>query len=170
MRATTHLFVNEPERDAEVRALLERAGFAVAASGDTFHEVAAPSESDALVRLRDDLRGAGIEWFERREHEYSDDELRGYPLLSLFITSAEAGMGGPTHGTEFDLSAYAEDALSAASDVSWTYERFGNSKLREDFSESHFAAPQLLVSPPVRDVLLEANVRNVRFLPVRAAA
>jgi hypothetical protein len=261
LRATTYLFVNEPDRDAEVRELLAGAGFGVAESDDTFHEVSVASDSEELVLLRERLRAAGIDFFERREHVYSDEELRRYRLLSLFITSAEAGMGGPTHGTEFDLSdacsecgtgarqrgalalrkadlpknvdlfqtldgevlaspslakalegagltglelrqavghrdggaldwfqllpvsemppwhssslgyereepcpscdrdgyfddpnvpfeiVYAQDALEAAPDISWTYERFGNSIVREDFSASHFAAPRPLLSP-----------------------
>jgi hypothetical protein len=54
-------------------------------------------------------------------------------------------------------------------DISWTYERFGNSVIREDFSASHFAAPRPLVSPRFLDVLRNEGVRNCAFLPVRAA-
>ena len=252
-------------------------------SDETFHQISTASDSDELTRLREELQAAGIDFFERREHVYSDDELRGYSLLSLFITSAETGMGGPTHGTEFDLSnacpecgtgarqqgalvldkselptkvdlfqtlngevlvspslknavegaglsglelrlaishrdgeklewfqlmpasemppwdsssvgylrerpcpscdrdgyfgdtkvplevAYRKDALAAAAEISWTYERFGNSALREDFTASHFAPPRPLVSPRFLDVLRKERVRNCAFLPVRAA-
>jgi hypothetical protein len=283
LRATTYLFVNESDREVEVLELLAGAGFAVAEVDDTFHRISAASDSEELALLRERLRAAGISFLERREHVYSDDELRRYPLLSLFITSAEAGMGGPTHGTEFDLSdacpecgtgarqkgalalrkselptdaalfqtldgevlvspslanalkgaglaglelrqavghrdggtldffqlipvsemppwhsssigyererpcpscdrdgffddpnvpfeiVYGKNALEAAADISWTYERLGNSGIREDFSASHFAAPRPLVSPRFVDVLRNEGVRNCAFLPVRAA-
>jgi hypothetical protein len=65
--------------------------------------------------------------------------------------------------------AYAESGLAAVDDITRTYEHFGNSVLREDFCESHFAAPRLLVSPRFLDILRNENVANCAFLPVRVA-
>ncbi len=49
--------------------------------------------------------------------------------------------------------------------VAETYERFGNSRLTPEFSQSFLASPYLVVSEPVRDVL--KGERGVEFVPVR---
>jgi hypothetical protein len=283
VRSTVEIFVNEPKRDRAVREALAAAGVTSAESADGFWRISLDGESPELPRVLQELREAGIEYFHRREHVYTDDELASFPLLSLFVTSEERGLGGPSYGTTFDLGeacpacgtgarqtspllldaadtprrgdlfqtldgeilvsprvaealdganlgavslkqardhrtgapipwhqllvvhelppwhpdsvgfereepcpecrrdgyfhgvgypfelVYAATELDEAPDVAWTYERFGNSKLREDVSESHFAAPQLLVSPHFREVLVQAGVGEVDFLPVRAA-
>jgi hypothetical protein len=56
LRATTYLFVNEPDREVEVRELLAGAGFAVAEVDDTFHRISAASDSEELALLRERLR------------------------------------------------------------------------------------------------------------------
>lgn len=283
MRATVHIFVNEPKRDKAVRKALAAAEITSAESADGFWQIALDGESEQLPHLKQALLDAGIEYFSRREHVYTDEELAGFPLLSFFVRTGEQGLGGPSYGTMFDLNqacpacgtgarqtsplfldrsetprrgdlfqtldgqilvsqslaealggaglaalsleqardhrtgepipwhqlllvqelppwhpdsvgferenecpqcrrdghfhtgrypfelVYTAAQLDKAPDVAWTYERFGNSKLLDDFSESHFAAPQLLVSPRFRDVLAGARVRKVDFLPVRAA-
>lgn len=283
MRSTVYIFLNEPKREKVVRRALAAAGVTRAEPDGDFWEIALDAESEELPRLQQAFDDAGIEFFARREHDYTGAELRSFRLLSLFVTSAEKGLGGPSFGTTFELAdacpacgtgarqsspllldgretpprgslfqtldseilvsspvaealhnsrlsglslqqardrrtgepipwhqllvayelppwhpdtvgfeqehqcpecrrdghfhtvghpleiAYPAAALEEAPDVAWTCERFGNSVLREDFSESHFAAPQLLVSPRVREVLADSGVRNVDFLPVRAS-
>lgn len=55
----------------------------------------------------------------------------------------------------------------ALPDVVHTYERFGLSRLREPFAQSHFANPLLLVKPKVYDVFKQQKVRRVEFHPAR---
>jgi hypothetical protein len=58
------------------------------------------------------------------------------------------------------------DEQLASKDVLATHERFGNSALREPFSESVFAAALLIVGPRVKAALEAAKVRHVELLPV----
>jgi hypothetical protein len=127
LRATAHLFVNEPKREKAVREAVRAAGV----TGSKWHP-------DSVGFEQENQCGEC-----RRDGHFHTGR---YPLELAY----------PTH------------VLGNAPDVTWTYERFGNSKLGDDFSESHFAAPQLLVSPRFREVLVKAGVRNVEFLPVRA--
>jgi hypothetical protein len=59
-----------------------------------------------------------------------------------------------------------EDLGTETADAYFTYERFGNSKLRTPFAESHFAHPLLLVSKKIYEVFVEESVPNVKFEPV----
>jgi hypothetical protein len=59
------------------------------------------------------------------------------------------------------------DERLASKDVLATYERFGNSALREPFSDSVFAAAVLIVGPRVAAALAAAKTKNVELLPVR---
>jgi len=52
-------------------------------------------------------------------------------------------------------------------DVVCTYERFGNSALREPFNESYFAQPLILLRPRVAAVLKRQRVRAVAYDRVR---
>jgi hypothetical protein len=60
--------------------------------------------------------------------------------------------------------------LSALPDFNFTYELFGNSRLREPFNESHFASPGLIIKPKVFEVFEKCRVRRVEFVPVRVVA
>lgn len=62
-----------------------------------------PRESQELRGLLDGLRKNEIDWLELLERSYTDDELRRFPFLVL-ISRKEQGLGGPTYGTEYDLS------------------------------------------------------------------
>lgn len=239
-----------------------------------------PATDPRLERLRDLLAGAGVDWDERLERTYTDRELRRSPLL-VMTPRVEKGFGGPTHGTEYDLSdacprcgtgarqtsplivdglevssrqsliqtldrefllapeladrlrergisgasllgvksarhgftlpwtqllptfemppmhpsstgiererpcpqcmrdgyfhdanhplelAYTQSSLGSLPDVVHTFERFGNSGLREPFCESHFASPLILISPDLYEIFRKASVR-ASFEPVRA--
>jgi hypothetical protein len=65
---------------------------------------------------------------------------------------------------------YDQETLARAPDVTWTYERFGNSVLRDEFAESHFAAPRTLVAPRVLDAIGERAARRCACTPVSATA
>jgi hypothetical protein len=54
-------------------------------------------------------------------------------------------------------------------DASHTYEHFGKSVLREPFSESHLAAPLLIVKPSVYRAFRAQRVRGLSFEPVMIA-
>ena len=60
--------------------------------------------SPELARLRAELTKEGLSWGETREHVYTPSELKKAPLLWLSVTTAPKGMGGPTYGTQYDLS------------------------------------------------------------------
>lgn len=51
-------------------------------------------------------------------------------------------------------------------DAAHTYEYFGNSRVREPFSESHLAQPLFLISSPVFHLLRTGNADGLKFLPV----
>lgn len=55
-----------------------------------------------LELLRSVLRKERIKWSERSEHHYSDDELRTFPLLVLFVGRKSIKGGGPQYGTVYD--------------------------------------------------------------------
>ena len=48
-----------------------------------------------------------------------------------------------------------------------TYERFGNSRLKTPFAESHLAAPLLLFKPVVCEIFNAMGIKGVRFVPVK---
>jgi hypothetical protein len=50
------------------------------------------------------LTSRGAKWFLRRDAVYSEDELKNAPLLVFRLERAPRGDGGPTYGTEYDLS------------------------------------------------------------------
>lgn len=52
-------------------------------------------------------------------------------------------------------------------DVCHTYERFGNSVLREPFASSFFAPPLLICKPNVQKFFRGRRVRGIRFIPVQ---
>jgi hypothetical protein len=58
-------------------------------------------------------------------------------------------------------------AGTADLDVVATWERFGNSVLRDPIESSHFASPLILAKPRVYDILAAAGTKGVGFTPVR---
>lgn len=58
------------------------------------------------------------------------------------------------------------DSRLLESDVLATFERFGNSRLREPFSDSVFAAPLYVVSARFKSVLEASKVKRVDYQPV----
>jgi len=83
-----------------------------------YYTVTLHSTDTALSRLRETLRASGIEWSERRENVYGEDELRRAPLLLFLPDARERGRGGPTCGTEFDLSTACRCCGTGAQQVS----------------------------------------------------
>ncbi|MBI1928688.1 hypothetical protein HYR99_31145 [Candidatus Poribacteria bacterium] len=61
-------------------------------------------DAPALNRLRAILADEGIDWSERREQIFTASELETFPLLWLCVRTAPKGRGGPTYGTQYDLS------------------------------------------------------------------
>jgi hypothetical protein len=57
-----------------------------------------------LAALRELLRKEGIEWSEREEHVYTDDELRSFPLLELSVEREPLDGTSLEFGTTYDLS------------------------------------------------------------------
>lgn len=57
-----------------------------------------------LRKLRESLARENIDWSEREEHVYTDDELRESALLIIGVDQEPIQGGGPEDGTEFDLS------------------------------------------------------------------
>lgn len=291
MRARIHIGFNSRKRPWPlIRTILEEVGCSdLARQGpDPYNYYSATFSADApeLERLRALLVDEGLTWVERREHSYSESELRAAPFLELIIRTAEKGRGGPVYGTRYDLShacpqcgtgavqtsplvldpaeipkageifqtldhevlvspalaqalkdakvsglvlgevgsktgtplpwvqfrsevelppmdpatrgiirssgsdspcpgcgrdgyfhtvkwpseiAYAASRVDpdALPDVVHTHERFGLSRLREPFTDSHVAQPLLLVKPTVYDILKRRKVRRVAFHPVR---
>ena len=64
------------------------------------------------------LAELGLSWRTHRENVYSEAELRGAPLLRLVIARSPRGMGGPQHGTEYDLSSACPSCGTGARQVS----------------------------------------------------
>jgi hypothetical protein len=60
----------------------------------------------------------------------------------------------------------ASDVGPHRADVAWTWERFGNSKLREPLRTSSFASPLLLVKPGLLEVFRRSRVRGLEFEPI----
>jgi hypothetical protein len=56
--------------------------------------------------------------------------------------------------------------VAALPDVVCTYERFGNSVLREPFNDSHLAQPLLVVKRSVFELFEKEGVRGAEFIPV----
>jgi len=84
----------------------------------SYHSVKLESDSASLPVLRTNLMAAGIEWLEDFEHEYSQDELRSFPLLRFGLTSQAEVRGGPAYGTKFDLSGACERCGTLARQIS----------------------------------------------------
>ena len=75
-------------------------------------------EEQGLQNLLSALTAEGVTWSQRREHVYSDDELMMAPLLAMSVTTAPRGYGGPSYGTEYDLSQACARCGSGAVQVS----------------------------------------------------
>lgn len=63
----------------------------------------------------------------------------------------------------YDHASISSDSIP---DAAHTHEHFGNSRIRQPFSESHFAQPLLLISPAVFHLFRRENVDGLRFDPV----
>ena len=61
-------------------------------------------DDPTLNKLRALLKQEGIEWSEREEHIYTDDELRSFPLLTIGVDRKPIQGGGPEYGTTYDLT------------------------------------------------------------------
>lgn len=59
-----------------------------------------------------------------------------------------------------------DDSFLRKADIFWTWELFGQGFLREEFSDSQFAQPLLLVKPAVMDIFKELTVKDAYFEPV----
>lgn len=58
------------------------------------------------------------------------------------------------------------EGLLNKSDIFSTYEHFGISRIRENFSDSHLAQPLILVKPTVMNALNDLKIKGLRFEPV----
>jgi len=74
--------------------------------------------SDQHTCLINSLAELGLAWSTNRESVYSDAQLRGAPLIRLVVARASRGMGGPKHGTEYDLSCACQSCGTGARQVS----------------------------------------------------
>jgi hypothetical protein len=118
----TLVFNSDEQPWSALRALFESCGFAQQASKG-------PDSADAYIIkchegspehacLTQGLRALGVSWSENRLNVYSPEELREAPLLRLVVTRAPRGIGGPTHGTKYDLSAACPNCGAGARQVS----------------------------------------------------
>jgi len=123
-----------------------------------------PSE---LGTFRSELKGAGLSWFERIEHIYSDDELTGFPLLSVIVTTAERGDGGAAYGTEYDLSQACTACGAGAVQISPLRLAKSEAPRRGDIFQTH--SYEVLVSQRLTDRLLAENVTGIEFRQAIAA-
>jgi len=111
VRVKVHLFVNLRGRPYSTITPVLRASEidapARAAKPSPFgiSALALWEDDPGLSRLREALADLGIDNVERRELVFMDEELRAAPLLRMLVRRAPRGLGGPAHGTEYDLSA-----------------------------------------------------------------
>jgi hypothetical protein len=129
---------------------------------DKFLGVYSVTIADDLLgteRLRDQLRGKGVEPFVRQERFLSDEEILAAPL-SVVRTEREYGFGGPTYGTEFSLDEACPhcgtgahpvgDVILKASDVpnrgdvfqTLSGEKFVSDRLREEITRAGFTGAE----------------------------
>jgi hypothetical protein len=123
-------------------------------------------ESAELDALRSELREAGIDWSERREHLYTDRELAAFPFLRLRITRAEQGMGGPEYGTTFDLSAGCTECGSGAVQTSELVLKPSELPTRAHILET--LGGEFLASPKIAEALAAARVSGLELRATRS--
>ncbi len=89
-------------------------------------------------------------------------ETTGFERELPCSTCNRDGYFGIPH-TPLNLKYILKDKSLLDKDVYVTYECFGNSRLREPFKQSVFAAPLFIVSHRVMKCFKELNVKNVEF-------
>jgi hypothetical protein len=122
-------------------------------------------EDPKLAALRDLLRRKGIEWSERKEHVYTDAELRTFPFLCLSIERRPLDYGGPCLGTAYDLSRGCPQCGTGAVQVGPLFLPMTGLPKRGLLTQTVFNEP--LVAAPLAEALTKARVSGLELRQVR---
>jgi rRNA maturation protein Nop10 len=126
------------------------------------------ADTPELARLRTALTEEGLTWLERREHLYTEAELWAAPLLELIVRVAEKGRGGPTYGTQYDLSQACPQCGTGAVQISpLVLAPVEIPKTGAIFQTFH---SEMLVAPMLAQALKEAGVTGLTLGEVRSKA
>lgn len=91
-----------------------------------FYSVTLPSSDPQLIRLRAGLREAGVHPLERLDRKFTLEEAASSPMVWLAVERAPRGEGGPSCGTQFDLSDACRECGTGAKQVSDLVVRTGD--------------------------------------------
>lgn len=172
MKARVSVMFNSRDRPwPVVRRILEDAGQRdLARRGPNPHanNYSATLAADApeLARLRAALAEEGLTWLERREHLYTTAELRAVPFLRLIIRTAEKGRGGPTYGTQYDLSQACPQCGTGAIQTSPLI--LDPAEIPKGGAIFQTFQHEVLVSPALAQTLRETEVTGLTLDEVRA--
>jgi hypothetical protein len=119
----------------------------------------------SLVSL---LRQEGMTWFERVEHVYLEQELRGFPFLILTVNRKPLDAGGGEYGTTFDLSRACPRCGTGAIQTSPLLLPLTGLPKKGLLCEA--AHGEILVAAPLADALRENNVTGLELRQVRLYA
>jgi hypothetical protein len=114
-----------------------------------------------LQHLRAALSDMGIKWSERRELIFTDAELEAYPLLWLSVGTAPRGYGGPTYGTEYDLSQACPQCGTGAIQI--TPLRLNRTEIPRRGAIFQTLDREKLVSPKLAQLLNHAEFRGLKL-------
>lgn len=122
-------------------------------------------ETDATVEcLLNGLETHGLTWSVSREHVFSDAELHSAPMLRLVVRRPPRGVGGPKHGTEFDLTGACDECGSGARQASALVLDEREAPKRGPVVET--LTSEVLVSGPLKRAIEELSPRGLELRDV----
>ena len=168
MRIRVFVSFNEGRsRYAFVRKLLLAAGcgteglsgpddFLCGLYGRTFE-----ADDPLLASLRKALSEAGVKWSERVSHDYLVYELKQFPLLGLTVNRRSIDGGGPSDGTDYDLTSACPACGTGAVQTSPVLLRRAEVPGKGDLVQTHVW--HLLISERLAEVFRERAVSGIEL-------
>lgn len=124
-----------------------------------------PRLSGLLARLEEKRIAVST----KRDHIHTQDELMRAPLVWLCITRAAVDDGGPTRGTQYDLSAACPRCGTGATQTSPLIIRAGKLPKAEDRHVCNTLDDDILVSGELADALRRRGISGLNLREVRSS-